>query len=122
MAKKVEKVEEEVAEQTERHPLLEPVRRVLMASIGAVALAQDEIEAFVNKLIERGEVAEEDGRKLVRDLMDRRKERVEQAEEELDTRIEKILGRMNIPTKSDIQSLSTKITALAKKVDELTKA
>jgi poly(hydroxyalkanoate) granule-associated protein len=122
MAKKVEKVEEEVAEQTERHPLLEPVRKVLMASIGAAALAQDEIEAFVNKLIERGEVAEEDGRKLVRDLMDRRKERVEQAEEELDTRIENILGRMNIPTKSDIQSLSTKITALAKKVDELTKA
>ena len=66
------------------NPLLEAVRKVLLASIGAVALAQDEIEDFVNKLVERGEIAEKDGKKLVRDLKERRKKESEKAEAELE--------------------------------------
>ncbi len=50
-----EKQTEEVVE--ERHnPLVEAARKVLLASIGAVALAQEEVEDFVHKLVERGEI------------------------------------------------------------------
>jgi poly(hydroxyalkanoate) granule-associated protein len=122
MGEKVEIVVEEGSEEMERNPLLEATRKVLLASIGAVALAQEEIEAFVNKLVERGEIAEKDGKNLVRDVMDKRKKEAKKAEDELDKRIEDLLDRMNVPTKSDIEALSAKITALSKKVDELKKA
>jgi polyhydroxyalkanoate synthesis regulator phasin len=105
----------------ERNPLLEAVRKVLLAGIGAVALAQEEIEDFVSKLVERGEIAEKDGKKLVREVMDRRKKETEKAEDEFSKRIEDILDRMNVPTKADIELLSEKISALSKKVDELKK-
>ncbi|MBU0491639.1 MAG: phasin family protein [Chloroflexi bacterium] len=116
--KKVQEVEGEA----QRGSLLEPLRKVLLASIGAVALAQDEIEDFVNKLIERGEIAEKDGKKLIRDLQERRKKDLKKAETEMDKQVEEVLGRMSIPTKSDIVALSAKITTLTEKVDELTKA
>jgi len=119
MAKEAKKAEEMVEE--ERNPLLDVVRKVLLASIGAVALAQEEIEDFINKLVERGEIAEKDGRALVRDTMERRKKQTAKAEEELDQRVEELLHRMNVPTKGDIEALSTKITELTKKVDELKK-
>jgi poly(hydroxyalkanoate) granule-associated protein len=122
MGEKVEIVVEEGSEEMERNPLLEATRKVLLASIGAVALAQEEIEAFGNKLVERGEIAEKDGKNLVRDVMDKRKKEAKKAEDELDKRIEDLLDRMNVPTKSDIEALSAKITALSKKVDELKKA
>ena len=121
MARKAEKVAEEAVKETERHPLLEPARRVLLASIGAVALAQDELEEFVNKLVERGEIAEKDARKLIQDLREKRNKGAARAEEELSKRIEDIMKRMDIPTKSDIQALSAKITALTKKIDKLSK-
>lgn len=118
-------VEEEVGEK-EPNPFLEATRKVLMAGLGAVALAQDEAEAFVNKLVERGEIAEKEGRDLVKEMMERRKQRVEEETEEtehqLDVRIERILHRMNVPTKNDINALSRQITALTQKVDELKKA
>jgi poly(hydroxyalkanoate) granule-associated protein len=107
------------ASETGKSPLLDTVRKVLLASIGAVALAQEEIEDFIDKLVERGEIAEKDGKVLVRDLMERRKKQTDKAEEELDERIEEILHRMNVPTKSDIEELSAKITQLTDKVDEL---
>jgi poly(hydroxyalkanoate) granule-associated protein len=122
MGEKVEIVVEEGSQEMERNPLLEATRKVLLASIGAVALAQEEIEAFVNKLVERGEIAEKDGKKLVRDVMEKRKKEAKKAEDELDKRMEDLLDRMNVPTKSDIEALSAKITALSKKVDALKKA
>jgi polyhydroxyalkanoate synthesis regulator phasin len=117
MAEKIEIVEEEVAEAGSS--LLAGVRRVLMAGVGAVALAQDEVEEFVKKLVDRGEIAEKDGRKLVDDILEKRKNRTEKAEDALESRIESLLDRMNVPSKSDIDQLSKKITLLAEKVDEL---
>jgi polyhydroxyalkanoate synthesis regulator phasin len=113
--KMTEKTEEE------KRPLLDAARKVLLASVGAVALAQDEVEDFVNRLVERGEIAEKDGKKLVRDLRDRRKTQTVKAEKELDERIEELLHRMNVPTKNDIEALSDKISELTQKVDELKK-
>ncbi len=120
------------------------VRRVLMAGVGMVALTKDEIEDFVGKLIERGEIAEQDGRRLVSEVLHRRREKagemadkvegvaekmqgetekqVARAELMLDQRIESILGRLNVPTKSDIDLLSEKISLLAEKVDALRNA
>lgn len=113
--------EEAVNGKEERNALLEAARKVLLAGIGAVALAQDEIEDFVNRLVERGEIAEKDGRKLVREVMDRRKKDAEKAEDEFSKRVEEILDRMNVPTKGDIETLGEKIANLTKKVEDLKK-
>jgi poly(hydroxyalkanoate) granule-associated protein len=121
MAEKVEVKVEEGAEEMERNPLFDAARKVLLASIGAVALAQEELEDFVNRLVERGEIAEKDGKKLIRETMETRKKEAQKAEDELDKRVEDLLDRMNVPTKSDIEALSAKISALTKKVEELKK-
>lgn len=129
MVRKARKVAEEAIEETkeavaeaERRPMVETLRKIMLASIGAVALAQEELEDFVNRLVERGEIAEKDARKLIRDMRERRKKEAAKAEDVLEKQVEQILSRMSIPTKSDIEALSAKISALADKVEELKKA
>jgi poly(hydroxyalkanoate) granule-associated protein len=122
-SKKEEMVEEIPTNGKEdANPFVGMVHKVLLASVGAIALAQEEIEDFVNKLVERGELAEKDGRKMVQEVMTRRKKEAEKAEEQMNQRIEELLTRMNVPTKADIDALGEKVTALSKKVDELKKA
>lgn len=103
--------------------LLTGLRRVLMAAVGAVVLTQEQIEDFVGKLVERGEIADGDARKLLNDVVERRKKIVyngaKKAEDEMDRRVEGLLARMNIPSKGEIESLSDKIAELSRKVDEL---
>jgi poly(hydroxyalkanoate) granule-associated protein len=106
----------------EPNPFVEAVRKVLLAGIGAIALGKEETEEFVNRLVERGEIAEKDGRKLVNEIMDKRKKGAEKAEDELGKRVESVLDRMNVPSKADIDALSEKITSLSKKIDELKKS
>ena len=110
------------AEKEAVKPIYDLTRKVLLAGIGAVALAQDEIESFINRLVERGEIAEKDGKQLLNEVMAKRKKESTKAEDEINKRIESILERMKIPSKSDIDALSEKIATLTKKIDELKKS
>lgn len=105
----------------QRMPLFETTRKVILAGIGAMALAQDEIEEFITRLIERGEIAERDGRNLIQEARDKRKKRMERVESEFTRRVEEILRRADVPSKSDIEALSKRIAALSSKIDELKK-
>ena len=117
MAKKEDTPMEEPIE--EGKSLTEMARKVMLATIGAVALAQEEAEAFIKKLIERGEIAEQDGRKMMNDLKEKRKAKTQEAEDELEERVSQILERTGVPTKSDIDALGDKISALTEKIEEL---
>jgi poly(hydroxyalkanoate) granule-associated protein len=114
--------------------MLAMVRKVLQAAVGAFALTVEEVEEFVARLVERGEIAEQDGRKLIADIISRRRDETEatvekmqeqserqwaRAEAMLDHQIDNILARLNVPSKHDIQNLSHKVAELAEKVDAL---
>ena len=59
------------------NPLARAVRRVALASIGAVALASDELKSLGRKLIERGEIVEMDGRKRYQEMTARMREQMQ---------------------------------------------
>lgn len=120
--KKPEVITEPTTDEGDQNNLVEAARKVLMAGIGAFALGRDEIEDFINHLVERGEIAEKDGRKLMHDVMDKRKTRMGKAEDEITKRVEAVLERMSVPSKSDIDALSEKISALSQKLDDLKKS
>ena len=115
-----EVVEEEVV--VEEPGILESLRRVLLASVGVVALTIEEIGELVDKLVERGEIAEQEGKKLVTEIKEKRKKKTDEAEVMASSRIREMMDKMDVPTKSDIEDLSAKIATLSKKVDELKKA
>jgi len=117
------KVKEAAGESTEasQSRMTEMLRKVLLATIGAAAIAQEEIEALVNRLVERGEIAEKDGKKLMHEMMEKRKSKTAKVEEDINKNLESVLDRMSIPSKADVEALSQKITALSKKIDELKK-
>jgi len=105
-------------------------RKALMASLGAMAMTLEETNEFIDKLVERGEMAEADVQKLIADLRahsnerekvagEARKNMVNKAGMALEESVEVILNRLNVPTKTEIEELSKKIGALNQKVSAL---
>ena len=125
MTKATIEIQEETVEEKDTNSMVVLARKVLLAGIGAVALAQEEVEDFVVRLVDRGEIAEKDGRRLISDVLERRKKDVKKVggrvSDGLEETIETVLHRMNIPTKEDINHLTQKINTLTKKVEELKK-
>jgi poly(hydroxyalkanoate) granule-associated protein len=106
------------------------VRKVLLASLGSVALTADETGELFNRLVERGEMAESDAQKIVTDLRSQGRKREEEAKEArediskkaglaLEDSVETILNRLNVPNKTEIEELSRKIGLLNEKVSTL---
>jgi polyhydroxyalkanoate synthesis regulator phasin len=97
-----------------RSPLYETTRGILLAGIGAVSLAQEEINNFLDRLVERGEMAEADARKLVREVTDRR-ERLEK-----ERRARAVDVNQPAPaTRADIEALNARIAELTRQIEEL---
>jgi poly(hydroxyalkanoate) granule-associated protein len=109
-------------EAQEPNPLFDAVRKVCLAGVGAVALTVDALEDLVEKLVERGELTEEEGRKLINDVWSKRKKDAKKAEDEVNKRVDDLMSRFDIPTKAEFEDLSTQISEVSKKVDELKKA
>ncbi len=117
---KVVEAVEELAEKSQ-HQLSQLIRKVLLATIGAAALAQEEVEALLNRLVERGEIAEKDAKKLAQEMMEKRNKKTIQVQDEIGKNIESVMEKMNFSSKSDVEALSQKINGLSKKIDELKK-
>lgn len=132
----VEEIEVNVRQIDETPPQVNPsvqvfevVRKLMLAGIGAFALSREEAEAFLNRLVERGELAQ----KLFDEAMERfRKTALPQTDQvqtnlnnltaQVETSFEQFLNRLNIPSKRDIDELSAKIAQLAVRVEELRRA
>jgi poly(hydroxyalkanoate) granule-associated protein len=106
------------------------VRRVLLASIGAMALSAEEVSELLARLAERGEIAEADMQKLLAEiraasrkreaeLTKARDELTSKAEVALEDSVETILQRLNVPKKVELEELSRKIGHLNDKVTRL---
>ena len=113
-------------------PAVETGHRAWWAYLGALGLAQDEINHLVARLLDRGAITEKEGRKLLDAAAAWPQKGFKNVEAELQHQLEVVLKRlgvvtrgdleaMNLPTRADIQALGEKVAALARKVDQLRK-
>lgn len=91
-------------------------RKILFAAIGAAVVAEEEITGFVTRLVERGEIAEQDARNLIKEVFERREKLVRDKIAE---------ARRNRPvtvaTKADVEALNARIAELSQKIEEIKK-
>jgi poly(hydroxyalkanoate) granule-associated protein len=81
-------------------------------------------------LVERGELAQKDGEKLINEMMTRFRQKPQEAEAKAQARaddlgskmensVEQFLNRLNVPSKRDIDELSARVAQLAARVEEV---
>ncbi|NJN15641.1 MAG: poly(hydroxyalkanoate) granule-associated protein [Oscillochloris sp.] len=110
--------------------VFEVVRKMMLAGVGALALSREEAEQFLERLVERGELAQKDAQKLIDETMERVRQNaqpqvnplqsnVNNLGVQMENNLEQFLNRLNIPSKRDIDELSAKIAQLATRVEEL---
>ncbi len=129
--KATEKVTDQTKKVTDKievnseYTVFKAVHSVFQAGIGVLVLGKEELESAIDYLVEKGEVAEHEGLEKVGALLDRGRTDVGKGQEKvegiLDERIETVLNTMNIPSKSEIDSLTRKINNLNRKVNRLNK-
>jgi poly(hydroxyalkanoate) granule-associated protein len=144
----VRQIDEPTTPSNPSFQVFEVMRKLMLAGFGAFALTREEAEALLNRLVERGEIAQKDAQRIMDETMARFRTVAEkpgaQVEDtvkdvtsnvnhltssvtsqvsglttQMEANLEQFMNRLNIPSKRDIDELSAKIAQLAARVEEL---
>ena len=98
------------------------LRRMMLASAGILSYSFEEMEKFIDKMVERGEVVHKDHEDQFNEMREKRVRFIHDRRGFAHKRREKALDEFEVPTKKDIHEIDTRISDLEKKIDELKKS
>lgn len=92
-------------------------RKAILTSVGLGLLARDKVDELVEKIREENKLTEEESRKLAKELLDQSEETRKNLEKEIKKIVDDVLGKLDIPSQSDIEDLKARIEKLEDQMD-----
>lgn len=93
------------------------LKKSMLAGLGFAVVSKEKIEESVRELIEKGNISEQEGRKLVQEMIGNAEKAKGDMEKMVDKYVEKALNRMDIVRKSDLQELQNSIADIQQRLD-----
>ena len=91
---------------------------VVKMGLGAMLVAKEKVEGFVDDAIKQGDLSKEEGEKYLENLKKEVKGKAGEAEKSIHDEILKQLKEFGVATKEDISSLRREITALKHAIEK----
>ncbi len=89
--------------------MLELIKKTLLTGIGLAVVTKDKAESLVKKLVETGELTENEGKDFISSILEKSEDAKKELEEKIEAIVNKVLGTINVATKADIERLEKKI-------------
>lgn len=87
-------------------------KKFLYTGVGLVSHNAELLQKNLNELIEKGKLTEEEGRKVVDDLVDDTNHKKEEFEDKLRGMVDSILKKVDLPSREELSSLKSRIAEL----------
>jgi polyhydroxyalkanoate synthesis regulator phasin len=91
------------------------VRNALLAGLGV----QEKIKEFVDELVKKGELSDSQGAKLIKEMSEKADKGTEDLSKTFSELITKILDKMNLPTRDDLEKINKKLNSLSTKIKKI---
>ncbi len=99
--------------------LKESAQKIWLAGLGALAVAEEEGVRMFDSLVERGRDWEGRGKERMDQARSRVEHAVDDVEERIDERVSKVMHRLGVPSRDEIQRLTRKVEELNAKIERL---
>jgi len=91
------------------------IKKIGLAGLGLLSITKAKAQEIVNELVKKGDVSKTEGAKLVKDLLEKAEEDKKFLEEKMEKAAKRILKKLDVPTRKEINELKKKIDKLTKK-------
>ncbi|OYD16901.1 hypothetical protein CH333_02325 [candidate division WOR-3 bacterium JGI_Cruoil_03_44_89] len=92
--------------------------KLFLAGLGLLDLTREKAEKLVEELVKKGEVAKEKQSEFVEKLLEKTEKGRSEIEKIVERTITKVMKKLDIAAKSDIEKLIKKIDELGKKLEK----
>lgn len=93
-------------------------KKLIYTGVGLVSHNAELLQKNVNELINKGKITEEEGRKVVDDLIDDTNGKKEEFEDRLKSVVSSVLSKLDLPSREEMKGLKTRITELEEELAE----
>ena len=94
------------------------LKKALYTGVGLVTIATEKVQDTVKGLVDNGKLSEEEGKKVVDDLITDLESRREDFEGRVNTLVNKIVNTVDLPSRSDFSTLKNRIKELEAQLEE----
>ena len=98
--------------------MIDLIKKAMLTGVGLASISLDKIEDVAKELMEQGNLSEQEGRKLVQEMMGIAEKSKQQMEDQVNLYVEKAMKKMGVVRKSDLDELREKIQLLQEKLEQ----
>ena len=98
--------------------MIDLIKKAMFTGIGVAALTKEKVEDVATDFIEQGKMSEQEGKKLVDEIMVKSKESQEELAQKIEASVNIALEKLAVAKESDIEALQQQIDELKEKLKE----
>lgn len=98
--------------------MLDLMKRSLLTGLGLALKTKDEVEELANDLIKKGKMSEKDGRKFIKDLMDKWDSSRDTLEKRVEKSVNEFFKKTNVVTSDELKAVKKEIRDLKKAISD----
>jgi polyhydroxyalkanoate synthesis regulator phasin len=95
---------------------MENFKKLFLAGVGAVSLSKDRAQRVVKELIEQGKIREQEGRKLVEEMMKKAAEKRKDVEQTIGAQVSQAYQKVNLATQEQLKKMEKRIHELEREL------
>jgi len=99
--------------------MIDLMKKSMLTGIGAAILTKEKIEEIANDFVERGKLSEQEGEKIVQEMLSKTEESKRELKKQIEQMIKTALGKMQLASAKDIEEMRAEIKALRKEIESL---
>ncbi len=96
--------------------MLDSIKKSVLTGVGMALRSKKEIEALAKEFAEQSDMNQKEAQAFLDDCQKRYDEAKSELDKKIETTVEKVLKRVNLPTRKDIDSLNLRMDKLAEKL------
>ena len=94
------------------------IRKAMLTGVGLASISIDKIDEIAKEMMEQGNLTEQEGRKLVQEMMGYAEKSKEQLEKQVAFYVEKALDKMDVARKKEVEELRETLLKLQEKIEK----
>jgi len=98
--------------------MFEYLKKTLLTGVGLALRSKSELQDLAKEFAEKSRMSQDEAKDFLKDCEEKYEEAKVGFDKKLEAAIEKILKKLDLPSKSDIKSINDRIDALTKKLTD----
>ncbi len=98
--------------------MLDYLKKSILTGVGMALRSKKEIEALAKEFAEQSEMDQQEAKEFLEDCQKKYDQAKSDLDKKIESSIESILKKLDLPSRSDIETLNKRVEALAAKIEK----